>query len=219
MFLYDIANSTKEYFWPTAPVDQPDPAAPPKPKTEAKVKQAALSIKDFTIINEWEITDPNNLWKDNPKIAKLATNPDFSLAEYNWSEKPLAITDKTTGKRYLNLPPEYLQKCHGKVLRKVPLFALIDTLMRILKLITLSHFWLPSEKGLSSLKERLTTAKIDLMRIFIVPFAALLMTVAAIYGMIRPNDGRKLCTSIARLVPRIKTISTYSPNSAVIIKN
>jgi hypothetical protein len=203
MFLYDIANTAKEYFWPTVPEEQPAPVVPPKPKTEAKVKQAALSIKDFTITNEWEIADPNNTWKNNPKIAKLATNPDFSLAEWNWSDKPLTITDKTTGKKYLNLPPEYLKKCHGKVLRKAPIYALIDTLMRIIKLITLSHFWLPEEQGLSTLKERFTAAKIDLMRIFIVPFAALMMTIAAIYGMIKPNDGRKLCTSISRLVPKV----------------
>lgn len=205
MFLYNVA---KDYFFGSAPQEQPAPAAtvaPPKPKTEAKVKQAALSIKDFTISNEWEITDPNNTWKKNPKIAMVATNPDFSLAEWNWSEKPLAITDKTTGKKYLNLPPEYLRKCHGKVLRKTPLYALIDTLMRILKLVTLSHFWLPEEKGLSTLKERFTAAKIDLMRIFIVPFAALMMTIASLYGMLKPNDGRKLCTSISRLVPKVTT--------------
>lgn len=179
----------------------------------------SLTIKDFNLINEWEVTEPNNLWKDNVDIAKA--NPAWNPAQWNWNDQPVYITDKSTGKKYLNLPPEFIKTSHGKVLRQTFLKGLLDTLIRIVKLITFAHFWLPKQKGFSTLKERAAFALFDLKRVLITPLAAVGITAAALYGMARPNDGRKLCTSIASLVPRMNDdndrfpeFPTFTPETA-----
>lgn len=160
----------------------------------------SLTIKDFNLVNTWEVTEPTNLWKDNADLAKA--NPAWNPVQSNWNDQPVYITDKSTGKKYLNLPPEFLKTCHGKVLRTTLINALLDTLIRVLKLITLAHFWMPKQPGFSTLKERASFALFDLKRVLITPLAGIGITMASIYGLARPNDGRKLCTSIASLVPR-----------------
>lgn len=65
------------------------------------------------------------------------------------------------------------------------------------KLISLSHFWVKkSEK--CDFKSRLKDAGKDFLRIIAQPVTLVGLELAAIYGLFRPYDGRKLYASFER---------------------
>jgi hypothetical protein len=115
------------------------------------------------------------------------------------------LIDQTTNRRYLN-------ESKGTVGFKCFLLALgtpfvqsissiVYVVYRILKLISLSHFWIgKNEEANSSFKARLADAGEDLLKIVAAPVSILGLELAAIYGWFRPYDGRKLYASMERAI-------------------
>jgi hypothetical protein len=91
---------------------------------------------------------------------------------------------------------------------------------RILKLVTLSHFWMPQE-GTYSFKARLKDAGIDLLRIVATPVALVGLELAAIYGTFNPYDGRKLyarlCTETLSWPHAFNPLRSLTPSGEILI--
>jgi len=91
--------------------------------------QPSVDLKDFQPINKWKVD------KDGPKF-------------YNGN--PQHLIDQTTGRKYFNESPGVVSfKCFLVTLG-TPIVhgiaSLLNVAWRILKLVTLSHFWVP-QKG------------------------------------------------------------------------
>lgn len=142
----------------------------------------SLSLKDFQPINRW--------------------SHDSSYALQEVDEIPDLI-DETTKRLYRN-EPEWIIRFKCTLLTvATPLVhttaGCLYTAAKILKLVTLSHFWLPSQaEKRYGLKARLHHAASDMARIIIFPFALLGLELSALYGLVRPYDGRKLYASFER---------------------
>ena len=142
-----------------------------------------VTSKDFQLFNTWE--------------------PDLNGRKFRRSKKPMDIIDKTTGRKYLNESKGTVRlKCFFLALG-TPLVHTITSIaviaFRLLKLATLSHFWMPKpEEKTYSIKNRLNDAGLDLIKIFAQPIGALGAELAAIYGVFKPYDGRKLYASFER---------------------
>lgn len=66
---------------------------------------------------------------------------------------------------------------------------------------TLSHFWIKREgEEKYNFKARLIEAGKDLLRIVASPIAIIGLELAAIYGLMRPYDGRKLYATFERAI-------------------
>ncbi len=77
--------------------------------------------------------------------------------------------------------------------------SVVNVAYRIVKLVSLSHFWMSREAEKSyNFKARLKSAGKDLARVLMQAFASVGLELAAIYGLFRPLDGRKLYASIER---------------------
>lgn len=146
-----------------------------------------VSIRDFQPINNWM--------------------PDFKGEKYTCcskhTEDPLFIIDESTNRRYSNESQHvtglkcFLLTLGTPVVHSIG--SLVNLIYRIAKLITLSHFWIMQGEGQNnSFKARLGEAGEDLLRLVATPFAPLGLELAALYGTIRPYDGRKLYASIER---------------------
>ena len=113
------------------------------------------------------------------------------------------ICDKTTGRHYA-------QESKGDINFYCFLLTIVTPIVhggasvvalayRIIKLITLSHFWISKEgEKTYDFNDRLKDAGFDVLRIIIQPIALIGLELAAIYGVFMPNDGRKLYASIER---------------------
>jgi len=70
---------------------------------------------------------------------------------------------------------------------------------RILKLATLSHLWIrKAGEDKYNFKARVKDAAVDLLKVAIHPIVIVGLELAAIYGVFRPYDGRKLYASLER---------------------
>ena len=78
--------------------------------------------------------------------------------------------------------------------------SIINVAIRVFKLITFSHFRAErnEDKGHYNFRARLADAGIDLCRVIATPLSFVCLELAALYGLIRPYDGRKLYASIER---------------------
>jgi hypothetical protein len=143
----------------------------------------SVSIKDFHPVNSWK--------------------PDEHGQKWSGSNEPAYLIDRTTGRRYFNESQGVVRfKCLLLTLG-TPIVhtaaSIINVAYRILKLVTLSHFWAPKkEESRYDFKARLTDAGKDVLRIVATPFSLLGLELASIYGVFRPYDGRKLYASIER---------------------
>ena len=142
----------------------------------------SLSIKDFQPMNQWSIA-PNI---DPQEIEEL---PD--------------LIDETTHRRYRNEPKWLIRFKCTLLAAASPIFqttgGCLCTAWKIVKLISLSHFWRPLEtEKRYDIKGRLHRAASDVTHIFTLPFALLGLEFSALYGLIRPYDGRKLYASCER---------------------
>ncbi len=130
----------------------------------------------------------------------------FGNFEYDLTHKELFNEDLVTGDRYHvdhSLRKKCLQLAFFSPFYIVQL-ALV-TVMRVIKLVTLSHFWLPKkEEKESSLSGRVSAFTGDLLKVITAPLAAAVRTVAAVYGTINifsltaPLDARKVIASVER---------------------
>jgi hypothetical protein len=76
---------------------------------------------------------------------------------------------------------------------------LISVINRICKLITLAHFWYPSENEYS-LSERAWTFGKDMLRVAFSPAIYVGMILSSIYGLVFTNNGRKLYATFERCI-------------------
>lgn len=143
---------------------------------------SSITLKDFQPINIWmpDLNGPK--WGDR--------DPEF-------------LIDTTTTRRYWN-------ESKGSVGLKCFLLtigtpfvhsiaSLVNIAYRIVKLISLFHFWTyKEEEQFYSFKARLEDAGQDVLRIFTTPIAIIGLELAALYGVFTPYNGRKLYASIER---------------------
>ena len=144
-----------------------------------------ISIRDF---------QPINIWK-----------PDLNGEKYHGYHCGEArfIVDQTTNRRYLNESEEVVGlKCFLLAFETPfvhPIASIVNIVYRILKLATLSHFWVKKgDETKYNFKARLADAGKDLLRIIATPVSILGLELAAIYGIFQPYDGRKLYASFER---------------------
>jgi hypothetical protein len=146
-----------------------------------------VTFKDFQLINNW---------KPDLKGQKWGCCKDHK-------EQPMFIIDETTNRRYLNESPWTIRmKCCLLTFGTPfvhPIASIANLFYRIIKIATFSHFW-TEKKGEKAyeFQARFADAYKDLLRIAAVPFNTAGLELAAIYGIIRPLDGRKIYASIER---------------------
>ena len=142
----------------------------------------SVNLRDFQPINSWK--------------------PDLNGPKY-YDGTAQHLIDQTTGRKYLNESKGVVGfKCFLLTLGTPivhTIASVVNVAYRILKLVTLSHFWMTKEGEKSyNFKSRLKDASTDLIRIVTQPIALVGLELAAIYGLFRPYDGRKLYASIER---------------------
>lgn len=143
---------------------------------------------------QWRDFQPVNNWIPDVKGEKWGC-----CAE---QAEPKFLMDESTGRKYLNESKGIVRfKCILLTLGTPfvhPIASLFNAAYRIIKIVSLSHFWLPrAEKGYH-FKARVLSACKDLLRVVAWPLTIVGLELAAIYGWIRPYDGRKLYASIER---------------------
>lgn len=115
--------------------------------------------------------------------------------------EPQFLKDESTGRRYLNESKGIVGfKCFLLTLGTPlihPVAGLVNIAYRVIKLVSFCHFWCPGGENYN-FKGRFLRASQDLFRIIATPLAVVGLELAAIYGLIRPYDGRKLYASIER---------------------
>lgn len=142
-----------------------------------------LNLKDFQPINDWKIDVDGQKWES--------------------STDPVYIIDQTTSKKYWNHSKGSIQvKCVLLTLGTPivhPVSSTANILYRVVKIISLFHFWGEVEEGKSSsLKARAKRARNDCLRVLTAPIALIGLELSSIYGVVNPYDGRKLYASIER---------------------
>lgn len=147
----------------------------------------SVTLKDFYPINKWKPDLEGEKWN--------------CCSEHKGQARHLI--DQTTGRKYLNQSKGVVRfKCFLLTLGTPfvhPIAGILNVAYRALKLISLSHFWIPKKEEKSyGFKARVQDAGKDLLRIVAQPLAIVGLELAAIYGLIRPYDGRKLYASIER---------------------
>ncbi len=142
-----------------------------------------LKIADFYPFNKWAEDKSSPPWEDS----------DGDLRE--------RLTDESTGRSYWNQEKGHVRIKCGLLTVGTPLFHLAAAIgniaYRICKLLTFYHFW-PETDEPYSLSSRLVDAGADVLRILLSPLAIPFLELAALYGLMRPYDGRKLYASIER---------------------
>jgi hypothetical protein len=142
----------------------------------------SVTLRDFRPINIWEI--------------------DHDGAKYH-DGSPEHVVDLTTGRRYWNESKGTIRfKCFLLTLGVPlihPITAAVNVAYRVVKLVSFYHFWgIKDAQGRFNLKESLSKAGKDALRIIATPLSIVGLELAAIYGLFRPYDGRKLFASIER---------------------
>ena len=145
-------------------------------RSKAEILDLGLTIEDFQLVNTWVID----------------------------SQNPHYITDQTTGRRYFHLSPSLLRESYFcEAIMGVPITGSVQCVVReayyILRFALFADFWvkkLGEEKY--NFKARLLDSAENLLRIAVNPISLIGLECAAIYGIFRPNDGRKLFASIER---------------------
>lgn len=145
-----------------------------------------VSLRDFQPINNWK--------------------PDLNGEKWQYGEErgePKFIVDQTTNRRYFNETRGIVRfKCFLLTLGTPfvhPIASIANVAYRVLKLATFSHFWANKDGETKyNFKARLANAGKDLLRIVATPFSIVGLELAALYGIFRPYDGRKLYASIER---------------------
>lgn len=151
-----------------------------------------IKLKDFCPINNWEVVN-SSVWNNENAPAKKLIG------------LPKHLKDKTTNRFYWNERKKVVRiKCLLLIVA-TPLAHTIGMVLniayRIIKLVTLSHFWIKKEgEGKYDFKARLKDAGKDLARIIASPIAMVGMELAAIYGLFRPYDGRKFYGTCERAI-------------------
>lgn len=143
--------------------------------------------------------------KDKKTARFVATN----LAHFDLSNqwKPTTfsrwIQDSITGDLYLNEEASLIQKkCAAVFFGTLILHSVglvLNAINRILKWITLAHFWVPSPDNKYHFTARIKESVADLLRVVFTPLIFVGLLLFSLYGASYPNDGRKGYASLARI--------------------
>ncbi len=79
-----------------------------------------------------------------------------------------------------------------------PIASVVNVVYLSIRLVSLSHFWLPKEETAYSFTGRLKDAGEDLLRVVATPIALVGLELAALYGILSPRNGGALYGSIER---------------------
>ena len=143
---------------------------------------SSVTLKDFYPFNRWTPDENGSRWSD---------------------ESPAYLIDQTTGKYYWNEDENCVGlKCFFLALGTPivhPIASVLQGAIRIVRLVTLYHFRANKYDEKSySLKNRALEAGGDILKIVTIPLSVIGLTLAAVYGIFLPYDGRKLYASIER---------------------
>ena len=155
-----------------------------------------VNTKDFNPINKWAPEVNGSTWG----------HFEYRDGKEHWisSGVPRFIVDLTTKKKYLN---EDLSTIRIKSFLLTlgtpfvhPIAAICAIAYKTLKVVSLYHFWKARETELqcSRISSALKETGIDLLKIIAAPLTVIGLELAAIYGIFRPLDGRKLYASMER---------------------
>lgn len=137
-----------------------------------------IVFKDFQLFNSWKTDSEGPKW-------------------YRNGEEPVYLIDLSTGRKYLNESPWCVRfKCFLLTLG-TPVVHLIASICHIAYRIfdLFNHLCLESEKPM---QKRLTQVREDIFNIAMTPLVFVGLELSAIYGILRPYDGRKLYASLER---------------------
>lgn len=146
-----------------------------------------VKLEDFNFRNCWSLDS------DGPKTQCC---PDHE-------SKPKYIIDRAAERKYRNESEDHVRfTCFALALATPTIHeyvSVVNVAYRIVKLVTLSHFWFPKHGERSyNFEHRLNDAGIDLLRIVAAPIATLGLELAALYGIFSPYNGMKLYATIER---------------------
>ena len=137
----------------------------------------SVTLRDFQPINTWSVN------VNSPKFRN--------------TYEPSSLTDHSTGRGYLNEDKSVVRIKCALLTIGTPIVhtiaATVNIAIRLMRLITLSHF-----SNSKSFKASCMDASYDLAKILASPVAIVALEIAAIYGIFRPYDGRKLYATIER---------------------
>lgn len=143
-----------------------------------------IKLNDFKpFFNNWETDKTDEFWPNTQE-------PKYSI-------------DQSTGRKYLNYSEFNIRaKCVVLAIGTAflhPLAALANVIYRTVKVVFLTHFWMPKDNEQTyCFKERAIEALIDVARIVVTPVITTTLSIAAIYAVINPLDGRKLYATLER---------------------
>lgn len=149
-----------------------------------QLERTDITLKDFYPINRWKIDN------DGP--------------EYDYADGPKNLIDQTTKRNYRNEDLSTVWCKCALLTLGTPLVhsaaLVIGITIRIARLITFFDFWKDApEKEQYDFTARLLDAGGNLLKIIFSPLIFIALEFSAIYGLIRPYDGRKLYASFERL--------------------
>jgi len=150
-----------------------------------------VTFKDFYPSNHWEV---------NQDVDCIGDYYYESVEDYqNDVRTPKYLIDKTSGRRYYNETENVVRfKCLGACVATPFVHAaasLANIAYRITKLVTFSHF-IGKRDALSPTNFK--AAGIDCLRAIFQPVGFVGLELSALYGVLKPYDGRKLYASFER---------------------
>jgi len=135
-----------------------------------RLMHKAITLKDFCPLNRWVISTPSN-----------------------------RIIDCTTGREYLNQSQSTIRYKCLLLTVLTPIIHLIagveHVAYRIIRLVSFYNFWSSDNK---TWEDKFKAAGKDLLLMITQPLAVLSLQLSALYGLLRPLDGRKLYATIER---------------------
>ncbi len=153
---------------------------------DSRIEGSSVKFRDFQPINKWTPDFEGRIWVILDSDGRTVKDP-------------MTIIDHSTQRRYLNEFPGTIRCKSFWLILGTPIAGLCGLVYRVVKLVTLAHFWLEKEEEKSySLKGRLVDAGADFLKIITAPLVIIGLELAAIYGVFRPYDGRKLYATIER---------------------
>jgi hypothetical protein len=143
----------------------------------------SVVLQDFNPINNWKVDEKG------PKFEN--------------SNRPQFIIDSSTNRKYFNEDASvvrakcFMVSCGTPFVHTVA--SIVNIAYRLFKILSFANFWLPQfDNKPYSFSNRLKKTGLDLVRCITAPMAVLGLEFAALYGLFRPYDGRKLYASIER---------------------
>ena len=207
--------------------------------TPIKQKSIPVTLQDFYPVSTWKVDKKGERWT---KLLSGTMTQKYVYCPYERNEGGYWKLDysKITDAKYKDLEPMYVidQSTNNKYwnesknVTRLKCFLLTfgtpfvhtvasiaNIAYRILKLVTLSHFWVKKEGEENyilklvtlshfwvkkegeenySFTARLKDAEVDLLRIVTTPLTIVGLELSAIFGLLTPRNGRKLYASFER---------------------